>query len=670
MIARTAAVLLLVCTAVALSAEPICAQDPLLPSSRSLVLGTHDRLSLDVAVERVAVGDEEVLSVELLTDRELLLLGKASGATTLTLWLDDGRIESTTIRVQQDISLLQEALHEVHPEIEVQIAPDRDAVVLRGAVPDLSYKLAAVETAEAYLSARSRELTVTRASAAGTAPDAVAEDAVVRGESGGESRVIDLLRVDLLPPSLEVRIQDAIRLVTDDPVIVRRVQRGALPEDEDLFLLEGTVQDQVTLTRVLHLAGQMVTGEKIEDDDIEVLADESGGLLNVNQSGQGGQGAGGGGGQGGGGGGLGGGGGGGFAGGGGNVRLGNQLSRNIARATALSVAKGRLLSFVEVADLPQVRVAIRLYEVNRNQLLQYTPELNALVGDFPQPPLAPAAIAPSIQPTPANPGAFGEDVQGATSFLNGLFTQQGQYAGSRVAIDALFSVLEAEGIAKQLANPDLTVLSGENAQFSVGGEVPIPQAFSPAFGTGGDGAGTFNSVTFRQFGVSLNVRPLVGDRDFVTLDLLTLVSQPDEALTTLVRSTTGTDPQSTAFSARTLRTNSRLQDGQALLVGGLVSRTSRDDESRTPILGDIPILGWLFRSFTEDDSSQELFIVVSPAIVREPIQGADLWLQPPVDELLQRCLDSIDHRHGAERSAQSDPQGDPPQEQAEKDQND
>ena len=75
--------------------------------------------------------------------------------------------------------------------------------------------------------------------------------------------------------------------------------------------------------------------------------------------------------------------------------------------------------------------------------------------------------------------------ENALGFLGGVTSEQLQISGGRVAFDSLLNYLESRGIARTLSNPTLTVLSGELARFQVGGQVPVPEAFSPAFGTGG-----------------------------------------------------------------------------------------------------------------------------------------------------------------------------------------
>jgi Flp pilus assembly secretin CpaC len=172
--------------------------------------------------------------------------------------------------------------------------------------------------------------------------------------------------------------------------------------------------------------------------------------------------------------------------------------------------------------------------------------------------------------------------------------------------------------------------------------VPVPVAFSPAFGsaatTGATTPGVFSGVEFREFGVALGVRPLVGEDDVITLDVVPQVVNPDAKLTAALRVTTGVNPQTTAFETRSLRTSARLEDGQSLLIGGLNSRKSTDSATSTPWVRDVPVLGWLFKRFSVEDEDQELVIVVNPVIVRDPLPNAELWLFPDTGELLGHCI--------------------------------
>ena len=546
-------------------------------------------------------------------------------------------------------------------EAMMAVASKDTSLVLTGTVPDEQHRQAVLRAANSYLTATPRAGVQVAAGASGASG---AAQVSVRGDVEAQRcQVIDLLRLAELPASLEARILEAIRPIAGDDVRVRRLQRNPLSDDEqDVLVLEGSVPDQITLVRAMQLAARLFLGDQASDSGngqspstIQVLADEAGALL-TGAGGQLGQSGGGQGRNGGGGGAFGGGGrGGGFAGGNGLFVQRNEVQRNLGRATVLSMAKGRILSFLDIRDRPQVRVSVQLFEIDRDRLFQFSSQLQVQGSDFDQPALVDSQIGGRIQPTPASVGALNDtDVQAGLASLASGFSQQVQVSGERIALDALVQALEARGIARRLSSPVLTVLNGETAQFQVGGEIPVPQAFTPT-ASGGAGLGTFASVDFRSFGVGLGVRPLVGEHGEVTLDLSSIVSQPDDALTTIVRDSTGTAPQTTAFATRALQTNARLEDGQSLLVGGLVSRALRDDVSKTPLLGDLPLIGWLFRSTNNNFSQSELFMLVSPSVVRPPVEDRDLWLQPQLGETLQGVVPTEQEPVAAEADNVADP---------------
>ena len=118
---------------------------------RSVTLGMNARVMLDREVARIAVGAPGVLQVEVLSGRELLALGRAVGKTNLLVWYADGSVDEMHWTVRRDVSLLQAVLRDIHPGIQVASAPDRDAIILRGVVPDLRYSRLAEAAAVRYL---------------------------------------------------------------------------------------------------------------------------------------------------------------------------------------------------------------------------------------------------------------------------------------------------------------------------------------------------------------------------------------------------------------------------------------------------------------------------------------------------------------------------------------
>ncbi|MDG1491012.1 MAG: type II and III secretion system protein, partial [Planctomycetota bacterium] len=320
--------------------------------------------------------------------------------------------------------------------------------------------------------------------------------------------------------------------------------------------------------------------------------------------------------------------------GGGQQQIANRIGSQVGRAKIVEAAGGRILSTIQVTYLPLVRVDVRLYEVNSGKLRSWRNDLSVAQANFDQPGLLPSPEATSLQ-GPGAPTVNDGDLQGLLGFLNGTFSGRGQAVSGGFAVDTFFQLLVEEEIAKSMSNPSLAVLSGELAQFQVGGQIPIPSAVT----VGGGTDQVLNSVEFRDYGIDLTVRPLVEERSSsrITLDVIPRISTPDLALTTAIGSATGQPSAATAFESRATRTSARVFDGEALVIGGLSLARAQSAQSRTPVLGSIPVLGWLFRNEADDDQESELVIVVTPSVIREPRPQADLWAFPSTEEILDRC---------------------------------
>jgi len=621
-----------------------------------VIRSQYRRLSFPVDIRRIAVAETSIVTAELVTNREVLLAGRQTGRTTMVIWFANGQVREFPVGVQADLTVLERALKALNPTIEVESAPDRDALVLTGTVPDLRTALDAERYTRNYLAAGANGRVGAQPVVAAPSPDPNAAPPPPQGgapanppaqtvasppaqptqNQAGGGAVINLIQVVSLPQSPEQKILDAIRTIGGENVTIRRVLKGEVPDDAaDILVFEGRVPNQTALVRILTLAAQLFTGTNVTAADVRVIADESGGLTEQTQT-QSVQNL------------LGGGATSSLFGGARGARLTNEVRTNIGRATAIEVAAGRILSFIQVTDLPQVRVDVRLEEVNRTKLRAWNPNSAILTSDFRQPSLNPAQSAVTVQgDQAARVGSLGAAIQNVFSFLNGVTLNQLQYSGGSLAVDTALQLLEREGIAQTLSSPSLTVLSGELAQVQVGGEIPVPTAFAPAFGTvttpGAPGAaattpGVFSSVEFVPFGVQLQIRPLVGDDDTITLDVQPLVVTPDAVLTDTIRQTTGAAVATTAFQTRAMRTSSRLQDGQALLIGGLLSKNTSTNTASTPGVRDTPILGWFFQTFNRNDQDTDLVIVVNPAVIRTPVPDVGMWGFPDRHELLRSVL--------------------------------
>jgi len=184
-----------------------------------------------------------------------------------------------------------------------------------------------------------------------------------------------------------------------------------------------------------------------------------------------------------------------------------------------------------------------------------------------------------------------------------------------VEIGILLEALETKGVVRTLAEPNLTALSGQEARFLAGGEVPIPVAQE-------DGVIT---IEFKPFGVELNFTPRVVDDGVINLELAAAVSSIDNANATVANGLTVN-----AFRRRDTSTTVALRDGQSFAIAGLLQDDFRDNNSQVPWLGDMPVLGTLFRSADYQRAQTELVIIVSAHLVT-PTHGEALAL--PTDRI-------------------------------------
>ena len=599
---------------------------------RSLVRWTHTRLVFDTSIERVAIGQEDIIELEVLGPREVLVLARNVGRTSLMVWYTDDTTETFLFGVNSDLSVLESALSDIHENIVIELAPDREALILRGRVPTVEYRAAAEKAARNYLGAnRQTGLIPATQSPQTAAAGLVANLGDLMTPMGGTTSlsiaVINLLQVDLEPVPVETRLENAISAIGGARVEVDRIQQGELASDGvDKYLLTGSVQTQVDLVRILNIASSIVPDvDGQASNAVQVLADEAGSLLRT-QSAASGQ-----------------------LGGGllqsasGNA-LSNQIESNIGRAKLLSVGGGRILSMIEVMDLPQVRVSVQIHEVSRSRMKSWRPDLALVSQDYLSDSISASGNGMSVQPDSSRRiGASGNQIANALQVVGGTLSNQFQIGTKEVAFDALFSLLEREGISRSLSSPTLTVLAGEQAVFQIGGEVPVPSAFAPAgIGLGDDvsanTSGVFSGTEFRAFGVQLMVRPMVDENDRITIDVSPTISMPDTTLTQSIADATGNGLNTTAFNTRSLNTTARLQDGQPLVIGGLLSNNLSDESAYTPGLNRVPGIGKLTENSAESSTDKELVIVLTPTIIREPSENTELWEYPESQEYL---LDAV-----------------------------
>lgn len=190
-------------------------------------------------------------------------------------------------------------------------------------------------------------------------------------------------------------------------------------------------------------------------------------------------------------------------------------------------------------------------------------------------------------------------------------------------VGILLEALESRGVVRTLAEPNLTALSGQEATFLAGGEYPIPVVQD--LGSVG--------IEYKPFGVEMNFVPRVVDGDIINIEMRAAVSSLDPSNAINQNGFTVN-----AFRKRETSTTVEMRDGESFAIAGLLSDDFEDLTGQIPWLGDVPVLGSLFRSAQYQRDQTELVIIVTPHLVT-PTRGEALALptdrvQPPTEREL------------------------------------
>jgi pilus assembly protein CpaC len=232
------------------------------------------------------------------------------------------------------------------------------------------------------------------------------------------------------------------------------------------------------------------------------------------------------------------------------------------------------------------------------------------------------SLSASLGINSSNVGAATGNITGINNYLSGntiSTTANGAmgigFSAGSVQFAVLLEALESKGVVRTLAEPNLTALSGQEAKFLAGGEYPIPVA-------GGNDTVT---IEYKPFGVEMNFTPVVVDGDLINLTINASVSSIDSTVSLQSGGFT-----INAFKRRETSTTVEMRDGESFAIAGLLQDDFRNLNGQVPWLGDIPVLGALFRSAEYARAQSELVIIVTPHLVT-PTRGEALAL--PTDRV-------------------------------------
>jgi Bacterial type II and III secretion system protein len=184
---------------------------------------------------------------------------------------------------------------------------------------------------------------------------------------------------------------------------------------------------------------------------------------------------------------------------------------------------------------------------------------------------------------------------------------------------SMIRALQSQGALRQLAEPNLIALDGSQASFLAGGEFPVPIVQG--------GSSNSVSVSFKEYGVRLTFKPTIIDEDHIRLDLEPEVSTID--FSNGVKFDGFLIP---ALRTRRAKTSVELRDGQSFALAGLLDNSETKTLSKVPVLGDIPVLGSLFRSKSFQKNESELMFIVTAVLVK-PVNRDDIPQLRGVDGL-------------------------------------
>ena len=271
-------------------------------------------------------------------------------------------------------------------------------------------------------------------------------------------------------------------------------------------------------------------------------------------------------------------------------------------------APERVSNLMSVGGVQQVMLKVRFAEMQRNVSKSLSSSLGVSGG--------------------TNFGAAGgtgtlNNQTSLTNSLSGNIPTANDNAGAVVfgfnagafQVNLLLEALEQKGVVRTLAEPNLSALSGQEATFLAGGEYPVPVAQT-------DGVYT---IEFKPFGIELGFVPRVADGDLINLELKAAVSSVDNSNTVNVNGF-----EIGSFSRRETTTTVEMRDGESFAIAGLIQDNFLDSASQIPWLGDVPVLGSLFRSADYERNQTELVIIVTAHLVT-PTRGEALAL--PTDRV-------------------------------------
>ena len=273
----------------------------------------------------------------------------------------------------------------------------------------------------------------------------------------------------------------------------------------------------------------------------------------------------------------------------------NNLTRALSMAEAYAPKK--VINALQVGGVQQVMLEVRVAEMNRELIKRLGINFSVIGPDAFGVSLLGGLTSLVAFTNPAVGAGAATVTTGVSQAITGVF---GFDTGS-LSWTGFIDALKEQNLVKVLAKPTLVALNGQEAAFLAGGEfpIPVPQAFGLV------------TIQFKKFGVGLVFTPNIMNSKHISLNVAPEVSELD--FSNALRTQGFTIP---AITTRRATTTIELADGQSFAIGGLMRDNVRESVKKVPFLGEIPILGALFRSSSFQKNETELLIIVTPHLVK------------------------------------------------------
>jgi Flp pilus assembly secretin CpaC len=538
-------------------------------------------------IRSVAVADEKIADVAVISPRAVLINGKAAGVTSLVFQGDKGLIQQYEVRVVAQPATTVEEIRQHLNMPDLEIAMVRNSVLLEGEVDTEDQKKKAVTIAQLY-------------------GQNVVDLLRVREARPKSEDVISKIQSELRLPAVLVRMTEGKTVLTGEvdtveerlraegisrlyakTEVVNLVQIRPYTAEElqqaigsttvrvrmarDAVFLEGTADSQAEASQIEEFVRKRAGGKDVMNrvrvvstpvetapppvmtfsEQVQQAIDVPGVKVSGNQN---------------------------LVILEGSVRTMQQLQRTLAITQGFVGDAQKIQNFLAVSAPEQVRIELAVVEVNLSRLREFGVEY-------------PSSFL--FNETTSDGGAR---APGAS------FTRQTPFSAVlRVPPNMRSDV-------KILSKPNTVVLSGKQAKFQVGGEFPIPST-----NTSTAGQNISAGIEFRPFGIVMTTTPTVDTLGNVYLKISTEVSDLGPTITISQGGVTSEVP---IFNTRNSLTEVSLKDGQTLVLGGLIEHRDEKTVNKFPFLGRIPILGELFTSRQFQRRETELVIFVTPNVVK------------------------------------------------------